>query len=135
MSGNAWEWCIDVYGNYRMTHGGDYSDGAADLWVGLFNEIYPTSRCGFGAISFSASGSFNELVRLCLGKTIQRKCDEGYQALLDLYINSGNDEAYFVRYREYQRLLRREWGEKPAPVYLQHYQALIKEALKNQGEN
>lgn len=50
--------------------------------------------------------------------------DDGYSALLDLYIQTSNREAYLLKYEEYARLLKKELRIKPHEVYRKHYDAL-----------
>jgi two-component system LytT family response regulator len=50
--------------------------------------------------------------------------EEGYAALLDLYIASGNHTAYVARYQEYARTLRQELHVRPDRFYRNHYTRL-----------
>ncbi len=51
-------------------------------------------------------------------------CAEGYGALLDLYMKTGNRVAFTARYEEYARVLKKELRVKPAAVYREHYEAV-----------
>ncbi len=50
--------------------------------------------------------------------------EEGHRALLDLLMRTGNRKAYLAEYEEYARVLKREWRQKPAAVYREHYETL-----------
>ncbi len=49
-------------------------------------------------------------------------CDEGYAALLDLYMGGGNHAAFCERYEQYARMLKKELRVKPPARYREHYE-------------
>jgi len=51
-------------------------------------------------------------------------CAEGYEALLNLYMKTGDRAAFTSRYEEYARVLKKELRLKPAAVYREHYEAV-----------
>jgi len=47
---------------------------------------------------------------------------EGYEALLDLYMNGGNCAAYCERYEQYVRLMKKEFRLTPQAEYREYYE-------------
>jgi two-component SAPR family response regulator len=60
-----------------------------------------------------------------LGALLARNplCAEGYNALLNLYMKTGDRAAFTARYEEYARVLKKELRIKPAAIYREHYEA------------
>ncbi len=50
-------------------------------------------------------------------------CAEGYEALLDLCLQTGNRAAYCQRYEQYARMLKKELRVRPPAKYRQQYAA------------
>lgn len=49
---------------------------------------------------------------------------DGYSSLLRLYIRTGNRTSFAVRYREYARTLKNEFGLKPESIFRDYYATL-----------
>jgi mannose-1-phosphate guanylyltransferase/phosphomannomutase len=49
---------------------------------------------------------------------------DGYGALLELHMRTGDRGAFIARYEEYARMLKKELRVRPAAVYRAHYEAL-----------
>lgn len=51
-------------------------------------------------------------------------CEEAHTLLLDLTLKTGNQEAYWVRYEQYARIMKNELHLKPAARYREQYELL-----------
>jgi two-component SAPR family response regulator len=76
---------------------------------------------GYHATAGRAADAETVLVALLARNPL---CADGYGALLDLYIKTGNRASFTARYEEYARVLKKELRIKPAAVYREHYEAV-----------
>ncbi len=106
------------------------SDCAWALETASFTEA-EYERIALGLAGFhSGAGRLREAENILLGLLVKNCLSEaGYAALLNIYINSANHQAYLAHYDEYARILDEELGEKPSPAYTRHYHTIKKMQL------
>ena len=46
---------------------------------------------------------------------------DGYEALLDIYMEGGNRAAYCERFEQYARVLKKEFRVRPQAKYREHF--------------
>ena len=88
--------------------------------------MWAYERIALGLAGYYASDDLGREAEHVLSALLARNplSEEGYAALLDLYMQGDNRAAYAARYEEYARMLRRELHVKPDQFYRNYYDRL-----------
>lgn len=85
---------------------------------------YERIALGLGSY-YIAAGRLSEAENILTALLLRNAlCEEAHTLLLDLTLQTGNRNAYLVRYEQYARILKKELHMKPAPRYREQYEHL-----------
>lgn len=98
-------------------------------WVAESSSIveieYERISIGLSEVHAGA-GRFREAESILLDLLKKNPLSEdGYRALLDLYMKIKSEGQYISRYEDYTRMLRKEFGQKPLVKYDNYYEKLL----------
>ena len=104
---------------------GTYLENEDFLWVTDTAELVETEyeRIALGLAEYhNTNGTLRE-AEAVLNTLLLRNplCDGGYGMLLDMFMKSGNRQAFSERYAEYARVLKSELKVKPPEIYRKYF--------------